>query len=70
MKRARRFWIKERHNPQLGIYFVPCGQMSEAVARRATLTLYGENFMHPFATEAAYNERLAELRKGNHRVIP
>lgn len=63
------FWIKERHNPQSGRYFVACGQMSKSAAKRAEKALYGDNFIRAFETEAAYSARLDELRKSGERVL-
>jgi hypothetical protein len=55
------WWIKERDNPQLGVYYVGCGQLSKTAAKRYERCLYGSATMLPFATEAEYKERLAEL---------
>lgn len=63
-----KFWIKERHNPQTGIYYVACGQLKVADAKRAERSLYGHNVMHAFPTQAAYDQRLAELRASGKRV--
>ena len=65
---AKKWYIKERHNPQLGTYYVACGQMSKAEAKRYENSLYGENVMHSFETEDAYKKRLAELRKAGESV--
>jgi hypothetical protein len=66
--KALKFWIKERDNPQLGTYFVACGQMTKTAAKRHERPIYGANFMHSFDTESDYNDRLAELRKSGERV--
>lgn len=68
MKRQKRFWIKERHNPQLGVYFVACGQMSNAEAKRTEKSLYGDNYMLGFDTEAEYKAKLAELKRSGKSV--
>ena len=62
------FWIKERHNPQLGIYWVACGRLSKREAKRAESPLYGVNYMFSYDTEEAYLARLAELREKGERV--
>ena len=67
-KREKKFWIKERHNPQIGVYYVACGQLSKAEAMGKTKTLYGTNLMHSFDTSAAYEARLAELYKSGAHV--
>lgn len=68
MKRKKLFYIKERYNPQLGTYYGACGPMSKSAAKRMEKPLYGENFMHGFDTEEAYNARLSELRANGERV--
>lgn len=68
MARVKRYWIKERHNPQLGIYYVACGQLSKTEAKRAESPLYGDNYMLSYDTEEAYLARLAELREKGERV--
>ncbi len=60
-KRVKKFYIKERDNPQLGVYYVPMGQMSKSAAKRYENTLYGSNEMIPYDTEAEYNEALRKL---------
>ena len=62
------WWIKERHNPQIGTYYVACGQLSLRDARRYEKPLYGDNVMLRFSTEAAYREKLAALTKAGERV--
>jgi hypothetical protein len=66
--KLKKWWIKERYNPQLGTYWVPMGQMSETQARRHEAPTYGDNTMHPFGTEAEYNAKIAELRLSNQRI--
>lgn len=62
------YWIKERHNPQLGTYYVGMGQLSKAAAKRYEAPLYGDNVMHRFDSEADYNKRLAALRQSGASV--
>lgn len=33
MATPKKFYIKERHNPQTGVYYVACGQMSKQQAK-------------------------------------
>lgn len=42
------YWIKERHNPQLGIYFIGYGQISSKKAKPMENSLYGMNCMIQF----------------------
>ncbi len=67
-KRIKRFWIKERHNPQLGIYYEGCGQLSNTAAKAHERPVYGDNVMLPFDTEEAYNAKLAALREAGQSV--
>lgn len=64
------FWIKKRHNPQLGTYFVACGRMSLAEARGQEYALYGSNEMLRLDTEAEYLDKLEELRAAGEEVHP
>ena len=57
------YWIKERHNPQLGIYYTALGQLSKTAARRHESPRYGENIMLRFDTEEEYQAELNRLRK-------
>lgn len=67
-KRPKSWWIKERNNPQLGVYYVACGQLSWTEAKRNEKPLYGSNRMLQFASEADYNGALERLRKEGKRV--
>lgn len=67
--RSYPYWIKERYNPQLGTYYVACGQMSKTAARRMeTRSLYGDNVMLRFETEDAYKSKLDALSKAGEKV--
>ena len=69
-KRPKQWYIKERHNQQLGTYYVACGQMTEREASRWVIhSLYGENVMHGFESEQEYKSRIAELRKAGKKVM-
>ncbi len=62
------YWIKQRHNPQRGIYYVACGQLSRAEAQAKESTLYGTNVLLRYDTEEAYLAKLAKLRADGERV--
>lgn len=64
------YWIKERHNPQLGKYYSACGQMTTKDAKRHEDALYGTNYMHRFATHDAYVEKIDELQRAGERFVP
>lgn len=63
MARKLKYWIKLRHNPQLGTFAIPCGQMTVREAKEKTKTLYGSNEMIPFDTEEEYKEKLAYFQR-------
>ncbi len=65
---VKKFWIKERYNPQLGTYYVPCGQLSNTAARRQEKSLYGYNTMHEYDTEEEYNNEIARLKSSGENV--
>ena len=68
VRRHRPWWVKERHNPQLGIYHVACGQMSKTAAKKHEDCKYGYNIMRPFGTEKEYTAHLEYLREKGERV--
>jgi hypothetical protein len=63
IKRQKLFWIKERNNPQLGIYYVREGQLSKASAKAKEGSIYGYNTMHSYPDEKAYLEAIEELKE-------
>jgi len=68
MKRAKLFYIKERHNGQSKPYYVAYGQISAAEAKRNEKSLAGFNIMHGFSSETDYLARLEELRQQGEHV--
>ena len=63
-----KFWIRERDNPQLGVYYVGQGQMSKTAAMKYEQSLYGSNRMLPFDTETEYRAKLAQLQKEGAKI--
>ena len=57
------YWIKERHNPQLGTYYTPMGEMSVKDAAKHERSLYGFNVMLRYKTKTEYDARVKELCK-------
>jgi len=66
--RPKRFWIKERNNPQLGKYYVACGRLSQAAARRKAESCYGDNAMHSYPNEKDYNDAIESLKRSGYQV--
>lgn len=63
-----KFYIKERHNPQLGVYYVGCGQLTAKEAKEYERPIYGDNYMLKFDTKEAYEIKLKELEDNGKRV--
>lgn len=68
MAMPKPYWIKERTNPQLGVYYVAYGQMSVSAASRMSASLYGSNRMLRFNTLNEYEDRLVELKRDGNVV--
>lgn len=63
------YYIKERRNPQLGTYFVSCGQLSKKEARSYEKnSVYGSNIMHAFSSEQECNDELTSLKNRGEKV--
>ena len=62
------FWLKERHNPQLGIYYVACGRITTKEAKTHEISIYGDNYMHKFETEKEYEAEIDRLKKTGKSV--
>lgn len=56
-----KYWLKERHNPQIGIYYVRMGKMPKKEAKKHESSLYGSNYMIPFDSEETYEAHIAQL---------
>lgn len=67
-RKPKLFYIKERHNPQLGVYYVALGQLSRAEAAAHERSLYGHNVVLGFAVEADYLARLEQLKAAKESV--
>ena len=64
------YWIKERHNPQLGVYYVPYGELDAKQAKEFNNSLYGSNVMLKFKTRKEYQEKIDALKANGERVHP
>jgi hypothetical protein len=61
--RGKYFWIKERHNPQLGIYYAGYGQISVKEAEAMGNAIYGYNIMHRYSTAEEYKIALEKFKR-------
>lgn len=66
---AKNYWIRERHNPQLGVYYVAHGVMSVKDAKKYEDSLYGYDYMLRFKTEDEYNAKIQELKDKGERFV-
>jgi hypothetical protein len=67
--KTRKLYIKERHNPQTGVYFSPMGRMSETCAKRHEKAKYGTNIMHSFETEKEYQSKILQLKTDGATIL-
>lgn len=66
---AKKFYIKERHNPQFTKpYYVTMGQLSKAAANKRKKSIYGENVMLSYETKEEYEAAINELREKEFSV--
>ena len=69
MSKPKYYWIKERHNPQLGTYYVLCGQLAVKEAKLRERSIYGSNTMHKYATEKEYDDAVDLIMERGERVL-
>lgn len=62
------WWIKERHNPQLGVYYVAVGPLSVKDAKAMERPGYGSNYMLRFDSAREYEAKLRQLCNDGHKV--
>jgi len=65
----KKWYIKERHNPQLGVYYVAKGQLTKKEAKEYENAKYGENTMLSFETQAEYDAKIRALKVQGARFI-
>lgn len=68
MKKKLNYWIRERHNPQLGVYYVAHGQLTNREAKAHEKCLYGWDLMLEFNTEDEYLAELQKLKDRGEKV--
>lgn len=62
MKGKFKYWyIKKRTNPQLGVYYLAVGNISNNHAKKMEDSIYGWNEMLRYETEELYNDAVVEL---------
>lgn len=69
MKKSEYYWIKERYNPQLGIYYARCGNLSIKEAKQAEKTVYGSNRMIRFNSEKEYLKEIERIEGEGKSVL-
>lgn len=67
---SKKFFIKERHNPQFKKpYYVPEGLLTKAEARRKEdKCIYGYNIMLEYNTEKEYQDAINKFREEGFAV--
>jgi len=69
MKTKKLYYIKERHNPQLGKpYYTAYGQLSKRAAKDKEGSLYGYNVMLKFESKEEYQAEIERLINSGHNV--
>ena len=60
----QKFYIKERHNPQIGVYYVCLGQISNKKAKAILKSKdYGvDYYLLAYKTETEYKNKIEELK--------
>ena len=61
------YWIMERHNPQLGVYYIAMGNISAKDAESKS-SVYGWNHMLKFDSEKEYKAKISDLIEKGERV--
>lgn len=67
-KMANKFYIKERHNPQIEVYYVAKGQLTKKDAKKEEGSLYGFNIMKFYDTKEEYENAIEKLKSVGARV--
>jgi len=63
MANTKKFYIKERHNPQFkNPYYIGCGKLSPKEAKAKETSTYGTNYMLPYDTEEEYETALNDFK--------
>lgn len=66
----KRFYIKERTNPQLKKpYYTACGQQTKRQARVMEDCLYGSNLMLSYPTEKQYKDAIESIKSDGYTVL-
>jgi len=65
----KKFYVKERHNPQTSVYYTLCGQLSKREAEKKENPSYGINIMHGFDTQEKYEQFIEQLKADKKRIL-
>jgi hypothetical protein len=64
LETMKKYYIKERHNPQFKKpYYVPKGQLTAKDAKKMETPLYGVNIMHSYDTKEEYEKAIESFNK-------
>lgn len=67
MSKPKKFYIMERHNPQLGVYYVLYGLMGATAAKEREKCLYGSARMLSYDTQEEYRDAVIKLESNGHK---
>lgn len=63
------YYLVERYNPQLGVYYIKLDQCGvEKAEEWVNGSVYGSNTYETFRSKKAYSDRIAELESNGMRV--
>lgn len=63
------YFIKERNNPQTGIYYILMGKLPAKEAKKHETSLYGFNTMLRYKTKSEYDLAILVLKESNARIV-
>lgn len=68
-KKAKQYYIGERHNPQFNKpYYRAYGQLGKTAAKQKEKSVYGSMALTGYATEGEYLQKIADLRAAGFSV--
>lgn len=66
---AKKFYIKERHNPQFDKpYYVAEGQLTKVEAEKKENTVYGNNYMLSYDNQKEYTDAINKFKTDGFNV--
>lgn len=64
------YYIKERHNPQTGVYYQTQGQLTKKEVKvKEKNSIYGTNYFLEYKTKEEYEKAIIEFKEKGYNVI-